>query len=275
MIVERKDYSAASAWQSGSYQVAIIGAPAVAGILYGLYGAHGAWLMPVILMIPAVIMAFRMKVEHTAIAKEDRLPAVQSILEGWAFLRKNNALLSIMALDMLAVLLGGAVAMLPAFADQILHVGAEGLGALRAAPAVGAITISLYLGLRPMKRITAVRMLIVVAGFGVCMIGFGLSTSFWFSMAMLALSGAFDSVSMVIRGTLTQLLTPDGLRGRVSAVNSMFIITSNEIGAFESGVAATLFGLAPSIIIGGVGTIVVVMATAALSPRFRKLAVET
>lgn len=274
MILKRSEFSAASAWQGSAYQFASIGAPAIAGIIYGFYGAHGAWLMPALLMSMALVFSFFLRAAHKAKTREERLPALQSIREGWKFLLENNALLSIMALDMLAVLLGGAVAMLPAFADQILHVGAEGLGLLRAAPAAGAMLVSFYLGLRPMRRITAHRMLIVVAGFGVCMIGFGLSASFWLSMAMLALSGGFDSVSMVIRGTLTQLLTPDGLRGRVSAVNSMFIITSNEIGAFESGVAASLIGLAPSVILGGIGTIVVVIATALLSPKFRKLSVE-
>ena len=273
-IIKRNEFSAAAAWQSGSYQIALIGAPAVAGLIFGLYGAHGAWLMPVLLMILAAILPWFMTITHTEVEKSHRQPAAQSIREGWVFLRKNNALLSIMALDMLAVLLGGAIAMLPAFADQVLHVGAEGLGFLRAAPAIGAISVSLYLALFPMRRITAHRMLVVVAGFGVCMIGFGLSTNFLIAGLMLALSGGFDSVSMVIRGTLTQLLTPDGMRGRVSAVNSMFIITSNEIGAFESGVMATLFGLVPSIIIGGAGTIAVVVATAILSPRFRKLSVE-
>jgi hypothetical protein len=165
--------------------------------------------------------------------------------------------------------------MLPAFADQILHVGAEGLGALRAAPAVGAIVTALWFAVKPMKHITAIRMLIVVAGFGVCMIGFGLSTSFYLSMAFLALSGAFDSVSMVIRSTLNQILTPDDMKGRVSAVNSMFIISSNELGAFESGVSAALLGLGPSVVAGGVATLIVVGATAALSPRFRALRVET
>lgn len=274
-IVARKDYSAASAWQSGAMHVATIGGPAIAGILYGFTSPGIAWLMPVSLLAAASVTGLLMRVPHTAMTKAQRPKAVANIREGWRFLRTNNALLAIMALDMLAVLLGGAIAILPAFADQILHTGAEGLGALRAAPAIGAVLMALLLALRPMKRITARQLLFVVAGFGLCMIGFGLSTTFWVAALMLAASGAFDAVSMVIRGTLTQLLTPDGMRGRVSAVNSMFIITSNEIGAFESGVAASLLGLVPSIVLGGVGTIAVVIGTALFSPRFRKLSVET
>ena len=179
-----------------------------------------------------------------------------------------------MTLDMFAVLFGGAVAMLPAYADQVLHIGSEGLGALRAAPAFGAGLTALALAVWPMKNIRATTLLWVVVGFGLCVIGFGISTIFWVSMAMLALSGVFDSVSMVIRSTLMQLLIPDAMRGRVSSVNSMFIISSNEIGAFESGTAAKLLGLVPSVIFGGIGTLVVVSLTALLSPKLRKTVVR-
>lgn len=275
MIVGREHYSASAAWQSTAMQVAFIGGPAIGGLIYGGYGAHGAWWFPVIMMTMATMMVFSIKIKDERKKEAVRPPAMKNIKEGWVFLLNNRALLSIMALDMLAVLFGGAIALLPAFADQILHVGAEGLGILRAGPALGAILMGLYLALRPMKKVTAFRLLIVVAGFGISMIGFGASTSFWFSLIFLALSGMFDSVSMVIRGTLMQILTPEHMRGRVSSVNSMFIISSNEIGAFESGVAASLFGLAPSVILGGAATLIVVTLTAALSPRFRKLSVET
>lgn len=179
-----------------------------------------------------------------------------------------------MSLDMLAVLFGGAVALLPAYAAEVLHVGAQGLGALRAAPATGAIFIALLLAVRPMKAIPARMMLWVVAGFGVCMIGFGLSTQFATALFFLSLSGVFDSVSVSIRSTLTQLLTPDHMRGRVSSVNSMFIISSNELGAFESGAMAKLFGLVPSIIIGGVGTLAVAAFTALKVPTLRHIVVN-
>ncbi|MCC7305029.1 MAG: MFS transporter [Alphaproteobacteria bacterium] len=271
-IVPRKEFPAATAWQSSMFQIGAISGPAIAGLIYGGYGPHGAWLFPVSVIGLAFLMASFMRLP--SFERDTARPkAFESIREGWAFILGNKTLLTVMAIDMFAVLFGGAVAMLPAFADQVLHVGAEGLGALRAAPAMGAIVTALIFALRPMKTISAQRLLLVVTGFGICMIGFGLSEYFWLSMLFLALSGAFDSVSMIIRGTMMQLLTPDRMRGRVAAVNSMFIISSNEIGAFESGVAAKLFGLVPSVVIGGVGTLIVV-ATAALSKDFRRKVVK-
>lgn len=273
-IVKKSDMPAASAWMSSSFQTAAIGGPALAGLVYAGFGASLAWFLPAISMAACFILICAIKVEPTIRDIANRLPAVQSIKEGWAFILKNPVLLSVMTLDMFAVLFGGAVAMLPAFADQVLFVGPEGLGILRAAPAIGSVSMALMLALNPMKIISAKRLLFVVAGFGVCMIGFGLSKIFALSVIFLAMSGAFDSVSMVIRGTLMQLLTPDAMRGRVSSVNSMFIISSNEIGAFESGLAARLLGLVPSIVMGGVGTLFVVGLTSLLSPKFRKMEVR-
>jgi hypothetical protein len=205
---------------------------------------------------------------------ERRENAIKSIQAGWKFIWTHKVLLSMMSLDMFAVLFGGAVAMLPAYANEVLKVGSEGLGALRAAPAIGAVGMTLLLALRPMQHISAKRLLWVVAGFGICMIGFGASTNFWVSLFFLALSGMFDSVSMTIRGTLTQLLTPDNMRGRVSSISSMFIISSNEIGAFESGTAARVLGLVPSVVLGGIGTLLVAGIIAALSPGLRKTVVD-
>ena len=167
------------------------------------------------------------------------------------------------------------MALLPAFATDILHVGSEGLGALRGAPAAGAVIMALILAVRPMRTIKVTRLLWVVVGFGISMIGFGLSTSFALSLFFLVLSGIFDSVSMVIRQTLMQLLTPDHMRGRVSSVNSMFIISSNEIGAFESGALAKLIGLVPSVVVGGVGTLLVAGAAAWMSPSMRNAVIRT
>ncbi len=273
-VVSRAEIPSATAWISSSIQTALIGGPAVAGLVYGGYGASGAWLLPALLMVMALFMITSFRTPHTRNG-DQREPMMQSIRAGWAFIMRTPVLLSVMALDMFAVLFGGAVAMLPAFADEILHVGAEGLGALRAAPALGAVTTALFLAVYPMKRITATRLLWVVAGFGVCMIGFGLSTLFWLSMVFLVVSGVFDSISMLIRSTLVQLLTPDPMRGRVSAINSMFIISSNEIGAFESGTAARLMGLVPSVVAGGIATLCIVVSTAVLSPKFRKTVVNT
>lgn len=271
-IVGRGDIPAALSWQTSMFQLGAILGPAIAGLIYGGYGPHGAWWMPVTMLGTAFFMLGFINMptwERSAVKPR----AFESIKEGWNFILTNKTLLTVMALDMFAVLFGGVVAMLPAFADQVLHVGAEGLGALRAAPAMGAILTALVFAVRPMKVISARRLLLVVAGFGVCMIGFGASEYFWLSMFFLALSGAFDSVSMIIRGTLMQLLTPEAMRGRVSSVNSMFIISSNEIGAFRSGVTTAWLGLVPSVLFGGVVTLGVV-GVAALSKNFRRLIVK-
>lgn len=271
-IVPRSEIPAAAAWQSSTFQIGAIGGPAIAGLVYGGYGAHGAWLLPVLILSFAFIgVSFMRLPEH--VRNPNPPKAFESIKEGWSFILKNKTLLNVMAIDMFAVLFGGAVAMLPAFADLVLHTGSEGLGALRAAPAIGAIVTATILALKPMKTISVKRLLFVVAGFGLCILGFGLSHSFWFALFFLALSGAFDSVSMVIRGTLMQLLTPEQMRGRVSSVNSMFIISSNEIGSFRSGVTAAWMGLVPSIILGAVMTLGVAGAGFA-QKNFRNFAIK-
>ena len=272
-IIPRAEMPSASAFMTSCYQIATIISPAIAGLIYGGYGARVAWFLPVIFVFISFVMqigGLSEKVRHWK-SSEKREAAAKSIKAGWKFIFTNKILLSVMALDMFAVLFGGAVAMLPAYADQVLHVGSEGLGLLRAAPAIGAVVAALVLAVKPFKTIKGSLLLKVVFGFGVCMIGFGMSTIFWASMFFLIMSGVFDSVSMVVRQTLMQWLTPDSMRGRVSAVNSMFIISSNEIGAFESGTAAKLLGLVPSVIFGGIGTLVVVAATAVFAPSLRKL----
>lgn len=274
-IVPRAEISAASAWLSSGFQAGAIIGPTAAGLIYGYGGPLAAWLMPAILMLVAGtnFLFVSPKIRQYK-AKREREPAMQSILGGLRYLKSQPALVSIMALDMFAVMFGGVVAILPMVADQLLHLGSEGLGLLRAAPAIGAILTTLYLALFPFHRIKATQLLWAVTGFGVCMIGFGLSTSLWLSLALLAASGAFDSISMVIRQTLMQLLTTDEVRGRVASVNSMFIISSNEIGAFESGAAARFMGLTPSIVAGGIVTLLVVAGCAGLSPRFRRTVVN-
>jgi len=183
----------------------------------------------------------------------------------------NQVLLSAVSLDMFAVFFGGAVSILPIFADQILHIGAQGLGFLRAAPAVGSIAMSLALAHWPPFKHAGRNLLIGVAGFGVMMIAFALSRNFYLALAILVLSGAFDNISVVIRGTIIQLFTPDEMRGRVSSVNSIFIGSSNELGSFESGLAARLLTLVPSIIFGGAMTIGVVSTVYAVAPKLRQL----
>lgn len=272
--VSKADMPAASAWMSSSAQMAFVAGPAIGGLVYGGYGVTVAWAVPLFFITACFLMICAIKLPLVARDLTKKLSAVRSIQEGWGFILGNPVLLSIMALDMFAVLFGGAVAMLPAFADQVLFLGPEGLGALRAAPAIGAVTMGLFLATRPMRVISTKRLLVAVTGFGFCMIGFGLSKIFWLSLLFLILSGVCDSASMVIRGTLMQLLTPDNMRGRVSSVNSMFIISSNEIGAFESGVAAKFFGLVPSIVFGGCGTLAVAAITAR-SKKFRQTVVHS
>ena len=275
-IVPRHQLSAASAWLTSGFQLAAIMGPAVAGIVYGGYGATVAWCIPCAFLVGAVVAISGMSREHRVFKNQDsREPALKSIAAGWRFVLTNRVLLPIMALDMFAVLFGGAVAILPVFADQVLHTGSEGLGLLRAAPAAGSIITALYFALKPMKTLRASHLLMVITGFGVSMICFGLSTEFFSAALFLALSGAFDSVSMVMRGTLMQLLIPDTMRGRVSALNGMFIISSNEIGAFESGVAASFLGLVPSILFGGGMTLLVVGVTALFARDLRGLVIHT
>jgi MFS family permease len=275
-IVPRAQISAAAAWLSAGLEIATIGGPSIAGLIFAFQGAEIAWLMPVILLFVSFAI-FAGMTAKTKQYKSDSLrePAMKSIAAGWRYILQNPALLSVMALDMFAVLFGGAVAMLPAYADQVLHVGAEGLGFLRAAPAIGAVGMALYLATHPFKSIKATTLLVAVTGFGLSIIGFGLSEVFWLSAVFLAMTGMFDAISVVIRSTLVQLLTTDAVRGRVSSVNSMFIISSNELGAFESGLAARTLGLVPSVVFGGAMTLVVAALTASLSKKFRRTVIHT
>jgi len=183
----------------------------------------------------------------------------------------NKIVLSAISLDLFAVLFGGAVALLPIFADQLLGVGKIGLGFLRSAPSIGALLMAVYLTYRPMRKNMGKILLYAIAGFGICMIFFALSRNFWLSIALLAVSGGCDCVSVIVRGTLLQTLTPENMKGRVSAVNNIFVGSSNEIGAFESGAVARLMGVIPSVIFGGVMTLVVVAVTAWKAPSLRKL----
>ena len=196
---------------------------------------------------------------------------MSSIKEGIGFVFNNQILLGAMALDMFAVLFGGAVAMLPVFADIVLHVGPKGLGFLRAAPAAGAIMMSFFLAHYPPLKNTGKKLMLAAGGFGLCIILFAISKNFYLTIFLLALSGVCDNVSVVIRQTIMQLYTPDEMRGRVAAVNSIFIGSSNEIGAFESGLAARLMTLIPSVIFGGAMTMIIVGITYRIAPILRKL----
>jgi len=270
-IVGRDLYHNAISWRSSTWQAAAVIGPAAGGLLYGFGGARTAYIVQAVLMAVAFIAFAR--IEYTQKPREsiDAMPVAQSLTAGLRFVFSQPVLLSALALDLFSVLLGGAEALLPVFADQILHVGPQGLGILRAAPAVGAVTMALVLAHRPPFRRAGPTLLFAVAGFAVCIIGFGLSRSFALSSFLLLLSGMFDNVSVLIRSTLVQTLTPPEMLGRVSSVNSIFIGSSNEIGAFESGVAARVLGTVPAVVVGGLASLGVVGLVAAVVPKLRRM----
>jgi len=268
-IVPRELYTSSVAWRSSTWHLAAIVGPALGGLIYGYAGAAMAYTFVIVLMVAAVVALWMITHRGRAVAVDD-VPLGESVKIGLRFLWNDPVMLAAMSLDLFAVLFGGAIALLPAFAD-LLGAGPKGLGILRAAPAVGAVMTGLWVAHRPPMR-SAGRMLFgSVAVYGLCMIAFALSRNFWLSLVLLALSGMADNVSVVIRSTLMQLRTPDGMLGRVSSVNQIFIGASNEIGAFESGVAARLLGIVPSVIFGGTMTLLVVAITAWRSPLLRKL----
>lgn len=269
-LVPRELYQNAISWNSTLWEMASIGGPPVGGLIYGFFGITAAYSVDALLMLMGLILAISVGDRPLPEASEEQ-GIVEKIKAGLHFVFRNKIILGAITLDLFAVLFGGAIALLPIFADEILNVGKIGLGFLRSAPGIGALITALYLTYHPIRKSMGTILFISVAGFGVCMILFGLSTNFWLSMGVLAMSGACDSVSVIIRGTLLQTLTPENMKGRVSAVNNIFIGSSNEIGAFESGVAARLLGVIPSVIFGGIMTIVVVAATAWRAPELRKL----
>jgi MFS family permease len=273
-LVPRELYPNAATWNSANWQVAAVAGPAIGGLVYGFLGVVPAYSTVVGLFIISLFLILDIKYVRLQSIKTNGEGIFLSIREGIHFVFKNQILLGAFALDMFAVLFGGAVAMLPVFASDILKTGPEGLGLLRACPAIGAIIMSIYLMFHPPVGQTGKYLLLCVTGFGLCMIFFALSINFYLSAALLVLSGIFDNVSVVIRGTILQLFTPDEMRGRVAAVNSIFIGSSNEFGAFESGVAAKIMGLIPSVIFGGAMTLVVVSVTTKVAPVLRRLSLR-
>ena len=268
-LLTRELYPNAVAWRTSTWHLAAVAGPAAGGVLYGFKGPALAYATVVIGMAfgLAILLSLSYR-DKPAIA--DAMPIGESLKIGIRFVMSEQVLLAAMTLDLFAVLFGGAVALLPAFAT-LLDAGPEGLGVLRAAPAIGSIVIGLAIAHRPPMQRAGFAILASVAGFGVCMIGFALSRSFWLSFALLVASGAFDNISVVVRSTLLQTRTPQHLLGRVSSVNQIFIGSSNEIGAFESGAAARLLGVVPSVLFGGCMTLLVVALTAWRAPRLRSL----
>jgi len=267
-LIPVEAYQNAATWRSSSFQLAQVLGPALGGLIYGFGSASLAYLAEGLLMGFAVI-AMVMVAPRPRALKQTQL--LKSLGEGVVFVFKHRMLLSTMSLDLFAVLFGGAVALLPVFASEILKVGPQGLGLLRTAPAVGSVLMGLWLAHHPPQNRAGLVLLFCVAGFGLAWIGFALSWTFWLSMALLAVSGALDNVSVVLRNTLVQARTPPEMMGRVQAVAGFFIGSSNELGAFESGLAAKLLGVIPSVVFGGCMTLGIVGFTAWRVPELRQL----
>ncbi len=273
-LVPDSVFENAVTWESSSWQLASVIGPGLGGIAIVFF--HSA--MPVYIMNAIALLIFVILIAFIHVGKyQAQLPAPKenatwrSIIDGLHFLGKTRVILAAITLDMFAVLLGGATTLLPIFARDILHAGPEGLGWLRAAPSVGAVCVALILAHRPPFKHAGPLLLFSVAGFGLATVVFGLSHLFWLSLCMLAILGGLDNISVVIRSTLMLTRTPNEMRGRVAAVNALFVGASNELGGFESGLTAQLFGPMFSVVGGGIGTILVVILVALLWPEMRHL----
>ncbi|MEY2691985.1 MAG: hypothetical protein RIT03_375 [Bacteroidota bacterium] len=273
LIVPKKLYSNAATWSSSVWQMAFFTGSAVAGLFINWIGVSGSMIFILCFSLLALLALSKIPKQPVLNAKIGE-PIFQSLREGLLFVFQNKTILGALSLDMVAVLFGGAVSLLPIFAQDILQVGPTGFGILRAAPAVGAFVTMLIAAYIPLNRNAGMKLLAAIFAFGLCIVGFGLSTIFWISVVALFLSGAFDGISVVLRHTILQLHTPDSMRGRVSAVNSIFVGSSNELGAFESGFTARLMGTVPAVVFGGCMTLLIVGSTAVFSPSFRSLDLE-
>ena len=270
LIVPKNLYSNAATWSSSVWQISSVLGPAVAGFSITIIGVSGS-------MLTVLVCSFLALITLSQISKKPILnpkigePIMQSLKEGVKFVYNNKTILGAISLDMVAVLFGGAVALLPIYAQDILKVGPEGFGVLRAAPALGAFITMFISAYVPLNKNAGMKLLFSIFAFGICIIVFGISTLFWLSVIALFLSGVVDGISVVIRQTILQLKTPDHMRGRVAAVNSIFVGSSNELGAFESGLTAKLMGTVTSVVFGGTMTLIIVVFTGFASPTFRKL----
>lgn len=253
----------AMAFSAVGLQVAIVGGPALAGLIF-IAGVAKVYGTGAVLFALGSVLVWRLRYDHVPPPREP--VSLRTLLAGVRFIWQRQVVLGAMSLDLFAVLLGGATALLPMFARDILHVGPQGLGLLRAAPAAGALVVSVVLSRWPLRQRVGRTLLLAVAVFGLCMVTFGLSTSFVLSLLALAVSGGADMISVVVRQTLVQLETPDAMRGRVGAVNSVFIGASNQLGEFESGATAALLGPMGSVVAGGIGTVLVALAWLRLFP---------
>ena len=270
LIVPKKIYPNAATWSSSTWQLAIVVGPAFAGFSIALIGVHasmGFVLTSIILGLLLTVFIKKKPILNPKIGE----PILQSLKAGLSFVYKTKAILVAITLDMVAVLFGGAIALLPIYAQDILQVGSEGFGILRAAPAVGSVIMMFASAYMPLTKNAGKKLLLAIFGFGLTIIAFGISSTFWLSVVALFLYGVTDGVSMIIRQTILQLKTPDEVRGRVASVNSIFVGSSNELGAFESGLTAKLMGTVNAVVFGGVMTILTVGFTSFKFPNFRKL----
>lgn len=270
LIVPKKLYPNAATWSSSTWQMASVLGPAFAGFLILWIGVHWSLCVVFGMVLFSFGLVFFIK-KKPILNPNIGEPVLQSLKEGIKFVYKTKAIFGAITLDMISVLFGGAVALLPIYAQDILKVGPQGFGALRAAPAVGAFLTMFVTAYIPISKNAGKKLLFAIFGFGVCIIIFGVSTIFWISLIALFFSGVTDGVSMVIRQTVLQLKTPDHMRGRVSSVNSMFVGSSNELGAFESGFTAKIMGTVTAVVFGGTMTLITVITTGIVSPSFRAL----
>jgi MFS family permease len=268
-IIDRERLQNAITWNSSTWEVASITGLGIGGLLYGFGGAALSFGVMSALCLMALIFVLQIAPRPVPVLTGNET-AITRIREGLNFAFGNQLIISTLALDLFAVFFGGAVALLPVYAKDILHVGPEGAGLLRAAMSVGAITMAIFLAHRPLGKGAGKVMMGCVAGFGLCIIGFGLSTNFYLSFVILVFAGMFDEVSVFIRSALVQFQTPEHMKGRVSSVNSIFITSSNELGSFESGLAARAMGTVPSVVFGGLMTIGVVVFTWWKAPKLRR-----
>jgi len=269
-IVSREQLQKAISYNSSTWLISSIGGHAMGGLLIAIVGISSAYFVTAGLIITASIFALQLK-PKPPVGNQQNEPMFIAIKNGFSFVFNNKNLLGVISLDLFAVLFGGAVAFIPEVASTILHTGPIGYGFLNAAMDIGSLISIIVLVRYPMRKKQGLKMLLCVAGFGLCIIIFGLSKVYWLSFIALLTAGLFDAVSVVVRGTILQLNTPDELRGRVASINLIFINSSNELGQFESGVTSRMFGTLPAIIFGGAMSVLVVAATWIKFPKLRKL----
>jgi MFS family permease len=269
-LIPKDELPNAITWHSGSWQIGAVSGPALAGILYGTIGVTPTFSIMIGLFVAALIPISLMR-PKPPVPQTGQESMLLRIREGFRFVWRTKEVLGTMSLDLFAVFFGGATALLPYFADVILKTGPQGLGMLRSAPAVGSLFVLAWVTFRPLQKQQGKLMMLCVAGFGAMIILFGLSQMFWLSIFALFMSGVLDGISVIVRSTILQLKTPDEMRGRVASLNSIFIMSSNELGAFESGFTSRLMGVVPAVVFGGTMTLAVVVFTWLKVPTLKKL----